>query len=122
MLTQGLTHILQTHKDARAAMAAVVKQLTGADIDDSLTWIPEAKQADGARPDLETRTPTAATTPFNGLIQENFGGSANRWRDYANTRWSGFDSSTYEDAIADFRASLHGEPLWKIEQFWRGRQ
>lgn len=64
LCTQGLTHILQTHKDARTAMAAVVKQHTGVVIDDSLTWIPEAKQADGARPDLEARTPTAAKTPF----------------------------------------------------------
>ena len=64
LCTQGLTHILQTHKDARATMAAVVKERTGVEIDDSLTWIPEAKQADGARPDLEARSPTAAKTPF----------------------------------------------------------
>lgn len=56
LCTQGLTHILQTHSDAGAAMATVIREHTGIVIDPSLTWVPEAKQSDGARPDLEART------------------------------------------------------------------
>lgn len=59
---------------------------------------------------------------LDGLIQENLGGMATRWRYYANMRWSRFDCDTYDDAIGDFRTVLNGEPLWRIEQLWRGHQ
>lgn len=59
---------------------------------------------------------------LDGLIEKNVGNMANRWRYYANLRWSRFDATTYEEAIADFRSVLNGEPLWKIEEFWRGHQ
>ncbi len=55
LCTQGLTYLLQTHEDARSALADEVETRTGVGIGDSLTWLPEALQADGGRPDLEAR-------------------------------------------------------------------
>jgi hypothetical protein len=54
LCTQSLTYLLQAHKEARSALAKIVAR-TGIEIDDALTWLPEAKQKDGARPDLEAR-------------------------------------------------------------------
>jgi len=60
---------------------------------------------------------------LEGLIEKDIGNLANRWRYYANLRWSKFDSKTYEDAIADFRAVLpEDSALWAIEEFWQGFQ
>lgn len=56
LCTQGLTHLLRTHSDARTAIATVISEHIGVDIDPSLTWVAEAQQADGARPDLEAGT------------------------------------------------------------------
>ena len=56
LCTQGLTYLLQTHKEARSALADEVEVRTGIGIGDSLEWLPEAQQADEARPDLEART------------------------------------------------------------------
>jgi len=53
--TQGLAYLLQTHEDGRSAMADEVEARTGIAIGDSLTWLPEALQEDGGRPDLEAR-------------------------------------------------------------------
>ncbi len=55
LCTQGLTYILRTHKDARSALADEIAAWTGVVISDSLTWLAEAIQADGGRPDLEAR-------------------------------------------------------------------
>jgi len=56
LCTQGLAYLLQTHEDARSAMADAVKARTGIGIGDSITWLAEALQEDLARPDLEART------------------------------------------------------------------
>lgn len=56
LCTQGLTYLLRTHEDARAALADTVELLTGLAIGDSLTWLAEATHEDRARPDLEART------------------------------------------------------------------
>jgi hypothetical protein len=56
LCTQGLAYLLQTHEDARSALADEVEALTGVSIGDSITWLAEALQEDGGRPDLEART------------------------------------------------------------------
>ena len=56
LCTQGLTYLLQTYKSARSALADEVKARTGIGIGDSLAWLPEAQQADKAKPDREART------------------------------------------------------------------
>jgi hypothetical protein len=56
LCTQGLVYLLQTHADARSAMAHEVKVRSGIEFSESLTWIAEKEQKDGARPDLEAIT------------------------------------------------------------------
>jgi len=56
LCTQGLAYLLREHADARSALAGMVEARTGIGIDDSITWLAEALQEDGARPDLEART------------------------------------------------------------------
>jgi hypothetical protein len=57
------------------------------------------------------------------LAKQNFGGEAKQWRRFGLVRWSKFDSSTYQSAIALIRQTLPvGTPLWKIEEFWEGHQ
>lgn len=58
LCTQGLTHLLQTHKDARVAMAREIGRLTGVEVSRELSWQAEVRQPDGARPDLEAQTDT----------------------------------------------------------------
>ncbi len=57
------------------------------------------------------------------LAAVNFGGEAKKWRKFRQSRWSKFDSETYEGVIALIRQSLpDNEPLWKIEEYWEGHQ
>ena len=56
LCTQGLAYLLRTHKEARSALADEVKERTGVAIGNGLTWLAEAVQEDGGRPDLEART------------------------------------------------------------------
>ena len=57
------------------------------------------------------------------LAAVNFGGEAKKWRKFRQSRWSKFDSETYEGVIALIRQSLPDkEPLWKIEEYWEGHQ
>ena len=60
---------------------------------------------------------------LNELAKENVGGFKTRWRQFHDARWSKFDSAKYESVIEHIRKALApGEPLWKIEQYWRGYQ
>lgn len=56
LCTQGLAYLLREYEDARSALAKEVKDRTGIEIGDSITWLAEALQEDGARPDLEARS------------------------------------------------------------------
>ena len=57
------------------------------------------------------------------LAKRNIGGNADKWKAYRALRWSKCDSETYEEAIASIREALApGEPLWKIEEYWKGYQ
>ena len=56
LCTQGLAYLLQTHEDARSAMIHEVKVRAGIELSESLKWISEKEQEDGARPDLEAIT------------------------------------------------------------------
>ena len=60
---------------------------------------------------------------LGALAEENVGGHAQQWREFRDQRWSKFDSAMYQAVINLIRESLPaGEPLWKIEQYWRGHQ
>jgi hypothetical protein len=58
---------------------------------------------------------------LDALAKADFGGQGNEWRKFHNARWSKFDSIAYQGVIDLMRRSLpEGEPLWKIEEHWRG--
>jgi hypothetical protein len=65
--------------------------------------------------------------PIDGVMLEslselNIGGNGKEWKQAAKTRWSKFGSEDYEQVIALIRQSLKGNPLWKIEEYWRGNR
>jgi hypothetical protein len=53
------------------------------------------------------------------LAKLNFGGYGKRWIKHP---WTTLDSGQYEQLIDFIRESLKGEPLWKIEEYWKGNQ
>ncbi|WP_245421419.1 hypothetical protein [Rhizobium sp. L9] len=55
LCTQGLAYLLQ-NPDARKSFGDHISKAVGRTIDADLTWRAEARQKDGARPDLEGRT------------------------------------------------------------------
>jgi hypothetical protein len=59
---------------------------------------------------------------LKALIQQNVGGQVKRWREARRWRWSKFTSDQYEQVIALIRQSLNGQPLWMIEEHWKGNQ
>lgn len=59
---------------------------------------------------------------LKALADSDTGGFARQWRKARRTRWSKLDSEGYEAVIALIRASLQGEPLWRIEEHWKGHQ
>ena len=60
---------------------------------------------------------------LGGLADADFGTERQRWRDYQIEGWSNFQSVTYQEVIDLIRETLPaGEPLWKIEEYWKGHQ
>jgi hypothetical protein len=59
---------------------------------------------------------------LTALGRLNIGGCAKEWRKARQTGWSNFSSEQYEKVIALIRKYLKGEPLWKIEEHWKGNQ
>lgn len=57
------------------------------------------------------------------LAKQDFGGEGKQWRKFHLTRWSKFDSPTYQSVITLIRQTLPADtPLWKIEEHWEGHQ
>ena len=59
---------------------------------------------------------------LKGLAKENVRGFARQWRKFNQARWSKFDSGQYQTVIDLVRVCLPGQPLWKIEEYWKGHQ
>ncbi len=55
LCTQGLTYLLDVYSEANSIMASEVEKHTGVRIDKDLQWVPEVRQEDDARPDIEGR-------------------------------------------------------------------
>ena len=65
--------------------------------------------------------------PIDDVLQRtladlNFGGEAKVWRRTRSLRWSKLNSEQYEELIQVIRRSLRGNPLWSIEEHWKGNQ
>jgi hypothetical protein len=57
------------------------------------------------------------------LVVQDYGGFKKQWRQFRKIQWSKFDSAAYQSVIDHIRKSLpENEPLWKIEEFWKGYQ
>jgi hypothetical protein len=57
------------------------------------------------------------------LELEDVGGFKLEWRRFHDARWSKFSSAQYEDVVRLVRTvTPAGEPLWMIEQYWKGYQ
>ncbi len=55
LCTQGLTYLLDNYSEANSIMANEVTKHTGVQIDKDLHWVPEVRQGDDTRPDIEAR-------------------------------------------------------------------
>jgi hypothetical protein len=56
------------------------------------------------------------------LAERDCGKLKKEWRKARMKRWSKFTSDDYEDLIEKIRQALHDQPLWKIEEYWKGNQ
>ena len=56
------------------------------------------------------------------LAKIDFGNNAKFWRKANKEAWSKFDSDFYQEVIDQIREGIGDEPLWKIEEYWRGYQ
>jgi hypothetical protein len=56
------------------------------------------------------------------LTRANAGGARERWRKAMQKGWSNYDSADYQSVIDLIRSVLDGQPMWMIEQYWRGHQ
>jgi len=59
---------------------------------------------------------------LKALADENVGGCRRAWRRLEKRGWSKFTSEDYQEVIDLIRQVMPGQPLWKIEQYWRGFQ
>jgi hypothetical protein len=74
-------------------------------------------------PRVQTLHPPIDEQLLKELAKQDFGGFGKEWRQFRQARWSKFDSDTYQSVIDTIRASLKpGEPLWLIEEHWKGYQ
>ena len=56
---------------------------------------------------------------LKALAKLNAGGHGKRWCEHP---WTQLDSAQYEQLIGFIRGTLRGEPLWKIEEHWKGNR
>jgi hypothetical protein len=56
------------------------------------------------------------------LADLDIGGYAKQWRQAHKRRWSKLNSDQYEKLIDLIKNCMKNEPLWKIEEHWKGNQ
>jgi len=56
------------------------------------------------------------------LAENDIGGFSRDWRRLRKQRWSKFTSDEYDEVIRLIRASIPAQPLWQIEEHWKGHQ
>jgi hypothetical protein len=60
--------------------------------------------------------------PLDELYENDVGGLKKEWGEARKIRWSKFNSAQYEATVLAIRTAMGGEPLWKVESYWRGYQ
>ncbi|MEH2471785.1 DNA-binding transcriptional LysR family regulator [Nitrobacteraceae bacterium AZCC 2161] len=50
------------------------------------------------------------------------GGLAKQWRKFRQKRWSKLGSQDYESVIGLIRTVVKAQPMWTVEEHWRGNQ
>jgi hypothetical protein len=73
-------------------------------------------------PKVQALHPPIDRVLLEELARKDFGGKRKFWAQSNKCGWSKFDSDTYENVIQEIREYLNGEPMWKIERFWKGHQ
>lgn len=60
---------------------------------------------------------------LDAMFHNDVGGlRAALWTKARKVRWSKLSSDQYEEVIRGIRKSTQGQPMWKIEEHWRGHQ
>ncbi len=59
---------------------------------------------------------------LDALAEGDLGGQGAAWKKARGLRWSKLDAAQYQEVIDAIRTAIPGEPLWHIEEHWRGYQ
>jgi len=59
---------------------------------------------------------------LKALSSTKSGKYADEWREIRKIPWSRFNSTQYENVIGLIKKSIVGEPLWMIEEYWKGNR
>jgi hypothetical protein len=93
LCTQGLAYLLKEHPNARSAFADEIAARAGVSVSHDLTWLPEQRQRDGGRPDLEARIDQTPIVKVEAKL-----GAA-------------FDSMQFQSYVGDLQQRLQGQRL-----------
>ena len=58
---------------------------------------------------------------LDGLARSGIGVKSD-WLRMKKKAWSKFESSDYQDVIDMIKSAYRGQPLWKVEEFWKGHR
>jgi hypothetical protein len=56
------------------------------------------------------------------LALNDVGGLAKQWRKFRQKRWSKLGSQDYESVIGLIRTVVKAQPMWTVEEHWKGNQ
>ena len=73
-------------------------------------------------PHVQALHPPIDALLLDELYQGDVGGLRKIWSVARKQRWSKFDAGQYQAVIDGIRVALDGQPLWRVEAYWRGYQ
>lgn len=59
---------------------------------------------------------------LDSLAKANLGGLGGVFKKARRLRWSNLDSQQYQAVIDAMVAAFPGQPLWQVEEHWRGHR
>lgn len=71
---------------------------------------------------VQSLHPPIDRTLLKALRKNDVGGRKKEWAAAEKKAWSKYKSEDYEHVIQLMRDALGGQPLWTIEQHWKGHQ